>query len=97
MKIDNVGAIFMTQNSLTGVRSQHFDTGFHFVRENVEDGTVKVELKIPVKMHLTYSLRMSVKKPMIGMHWKLLRLLKILGVTERFGLGRLLDISLKSI
>jgi hypothetical protein len=39
MKTDNVVAIFMTQNSLTGVRSQNLDTGFHFVRENVEDGT----------------------------------------------------------
>jgi hypothetical protein len=68
MKTDNVGAIFITQNSLTGVRSQHFDSGFHFVRENVKDGTGKVELKIPVKMHLTYSLRMSVKKAMIGIH-----------------------------
>jgi hypothetical protein len=68
MKTDDVVAIFMTQNSLTGVRSQNLDTGFHFVRENVEDGTVKVELKIPVKLHLTYSLRMSVKKPMKGIH-----------------------------
>jgi hypothetical protein len=43
VKTDNVGAMFMTQNSLTGVQSRHVDTGYHFVRENVEDGIVNVE------------------------------------------------------
>jgi hypothetical protein len=43
VKSDNVGALFMSQNSLTGVRSRHVDTRYHFIRENVEDGIVKVE------------------------------------------------------
>jgi hypothetical protein len=40
-KTDNIGALFMSQNSSTGVRSRHVDT--HFIRENVDDGIVKVE------------------------------------------------------
>jgi ketol-acid reductoisomerase len=43
VKTDNVGAMFTTQNSSTGVRSRHVDTRYHFIRENVENGIVKVE------------------------------------------------------
>jgi UPF0716 family protein affecting phage T7 exclusion len=43
VKTDNIGALFMSQNSLTGVRSRHVDTRHHFIRENVDDGIVKVE------------------------------------------------------
>jgi hypothetical protein len=43
VKSDNVGALFMSQNSSTGVSSRHVDTRYHFIRENVEDGIVKVE------------------------------------------------------
>ena len=43
VKTDNVGALFMSQNSSTGVRSRHVDTRYHFIRENVEDGIVRVE------------------------------------------------------
>jgi hypothetical protein len=34
---DNVGALFMSQISSTGVRSRQGDTRYHFIRENVED------------------------------------------------------------
>jgi hypothetical protein len=43
VKTDNVIALFMSQNSSTGVRSRHVDTRYHFIRENVEDGIVRVE------------------------------------------------------
>jgi hypothetical protein len=43
MKTDNVDALFMSQNSSTGVRSRHVDTRYHFIRENVEEGIVRVE------------------------------------------------------
>lgn len=43
VKTVNVGTLFMSQNFLTGVRSRHVDTRFHFIRENVEDGIVRVE------------------------------------------------------
>jgi hypothetical protein len=43
VKTDNIGALFMSQNSSTGVISRHVDTRYHFIRENVDNGIVKVE------------------------------------------------------
>jgi hypothetical protein len=43
VKTDNVGALFISQNSSTSVRSRHVDTRNHFIRENMEDGIVRVE------------------------------------------------------
>ena len=43
VKNDNVGTLFMSQNSLTGVCSRHGDTRYPFIRENVEDGIKRVE------------------------------------------------------
>jgi hypothetical protein len=33
----------MAENSLTGVRTRHVDTRYHFIREFIEDGFIKVE------------------------------------------------------
>jgi hypothetical protein len=43
VKTNNIGALFMSQNSSTGVRTQHVDTRYHFIRENQEDEIIKVE------------------------------------------------------
>jgi hypothetical protein len=43
VKTDNVGAMFMAQNASSGVRTRHVDTRYHFVRENLEDGMIKIE------------------------------------------------------
>ena len=43
VKTNKIGALFMSQNASTGVRTRHVDTRYHFIRENVEDGIVKVE------------------------------------------------------
>jgi hypothetical protein len=48
LPIFNVGAMFMAQNSSSGVRTRHVDTRYHFVRENVEDGIIKIEFIRPV-------------------------------------------------
>jgi ketol-acid reductoisomerase len=39
VKTDNVGAMFMAQNSSSGVRTRHVDTRYHFVRH----GIIKIE------------------------------------------------------
>jgi hypothetical protein len=39
---DNVGAIFMAENSSSGIRTRHIDTRYHFVREHVEDRLIKI-------------------------------------------------------
>jgi hypothetical protein len=43
VKTDNIGELFMLQNSSTGVQSRQIDTCYLFIRENVEDGIIKVE------------------------------------------------------
>ena len=40
VETDNVGAIL---NASTGVRTRHIDTRYHFVRECIEDGFIKIE------------------------------------------------------
>ena len=42
LRVDNIGAIFMTENVSTSSRTKHVDVKYHFVREYVEDGFVKV-------------------------------------------------------
>jgi hypothetical protein len=43
VKTDIIGAIFMSENALTGFRTQHVDIRYHFVREFIEDGFIKIE------------------------------------------------------
>jgi hypothetical protein len=38
IKTNNIGAIFMAENSSTGVRTRHVDTRYHFICEFIEDG-----------------------------------------------------------
>jgi hypothetical protein len=43
VKTDNIAAIFMSENASTGFRTRHVDTRYHFVREFIEDGFIKIE------------------------------------------------------
>ena len=43
VKTDNIGAIFMPENSSIGVRTRHVDTRYHFIRENIEDGLIEIK------------------------------------------------------
>ena len=42
VRVDNVGAIFLAQNHTTGQRTKHIDIGYHYIREYIEDGIVKI-------------------------------------------------------
>jgi hypothetical protein len=42
MYCDNVGAIFMAENATATVRTKHVNARYHFVREYVESGFLKV-------------------------------------------------------
>ncbi len=42
IRVDNVGAIFMAENVSTSPRTKHVDVRYHFVREFVEDGFIKI-------------------------------------------------------
>jgi hypothetical protein len=40
VRVDNIGAIFMTENVSTSSRTKHVDVKYHFVCEYVEDGFI---------------------------------------------------------
>jgi hypothetical protein len=42
VRVDNVGAIFMSENVSTTSRTRHVDVRYHYVREYVEDGFVRI-------------------------------------------------------
>lgn len=39
---DNVGAIFMSKNPVISTRSKHIALDFHFIREQVDSGDLKI-------------------------------------------------------
>jgi hypothetical protein len=43
VKTDNIGAIFMSENALTGFRTQHVETRYHFIQEFIKDGFIEIE------------------------------------------------------
>ena len=40
--VDNIGAIYLTKNATSSNRTKHVDTRYHFVREYVDNGTLKI-------------------------------------------------------
>ena len=42
VNVDNIGAVYLAKNATTGNRTKHIDTRYHFVREYIEDGILKV-------------------------------------------------------
>jgi len=43
VRVDNVGAIFMTDNVTTTARTRHVDTRTKYVREFAQDGTLYIK------------------------------------------------------
>jgi hypothetical protein len=44
VRMDNIGAISMSENALTGFHTWHVDTRYHFVQEFIEDDFIKIEV-----------------------------------------------------
>ena len=42
VNVDNVGTIFMAENNTATSRTRHVDARYHFVREFIEEGYIKV-------------------------------------------------------
>jgi hypothetical protein len=42
VRVNNVGAIFMSENASTSSQTRHVDIRYHFVREYVEDGFIRI-------------------------------------------------------
>jgi hypothetical protein len=43
VNVDNVGAIYLSKNASTSNRTKHIDTRYHFFREYVEVGILKIK------------------------------------------------------
>jgi hypothetical protein len=41
--------MFMAQNSSSGVKTRHIDISYHFVRENLGEGIIKIEFVKSIK------------------------------------------------
>ena len=41
--VDNIGAIFLAENQITSDRTKHVDICYHFIRQYIQEGTVKLE------------------------------------------------------
>lgn len=42
VRVDNVGAIYLAHNATSGPRTKHVDIRYHFVRDYIEDGVIKI-------------------------------------------------------
>jgi len=56
--VDNVGAIFMSENVSATSRTRHVDARYHFVREFIEEGQIKIVFVKQQKTKQTHSRRM---------------------------------------
>ena len=43
IKVDNIGAIYMAENNTSNTQTKHVNTRYHFVRELIEEGVIKIE------------------------------------------------------
>jgi sulfatase maturation enzyme AslB (radical SAM superfamily) len=97
--------MLMAQNASSGVRTQHVDTRYHFVRENLEDGIIKIEFVKSVDNEsdiFTKNVTQEIYQKYVEKFWRstlkrstLKRsTLKRSTVAERFVIGRVLEISL---
>ena len=43
VKIDNVGALFLVKSRNTSERTRHIDARYHYIRELVDEGLIKIE------------------------------------------------------
>ena len=42
INVDNIGAIYLSKNATLGNRTKNLDTWYHFVREYINKGIVKI-------------------------------------------------------
>ena len=44
VNMDNKGAMFLANNEQASQRTKHIDIKYHYIRQHVEEGTVKINL-----------------------------------------------------
>jgi hypothetical protein len=88
---DNIGAMFMAQNASSGERTCHIDTRYHYIRENVEDGIIKIEFVRSIDNDsdiFTKNVNHEIYEKQVK------NFLEDSGELCGFGIGRVLEISL---
>jgi hypothetical protein len=63
VRTDNIGATFMAESASPGARIRGIKNSYHFVRNNVEDGFIKISFLKQTTMIQTFSPRMSRRMP----------------------------------
>ena len=53
VRADNVGAIYLAHNAVSGPRMKHVDIRYHFVRDYIEEGVIKtLRVRVPRRQML---------------------------------------------
>ena len=55
MHVDNIGAIFLSENTSVSQQTKHIDLRHHFIWDYVEDGTVEINFFVQKKTLQVYS------------------------------------------
>ena len=67
VRVDNVGAIFMSENASTSGRTHHVDIRYHYVREFIEEGFLKVVF-VRTKENIADGFTKNINNEIYGMH-----------------------------
>jgi hypothetical protein len=91
VRTDNIGAIIMLENASTDFRTRHVDTHYHFVREFIEDGFIRIEF---IRSAENDSDCVLVRSCMRGTQTNFWKSVKITVLVDCYRIGRVLKISL---
>ena len=67
VRVDNVGAIFMSENASTSGRTRHVDIRYHYVREFIEEGFLKVVF-VRTKDNIADGFTKNINNEIYGLH-----------------------------
>jgi hypothetical protein len=65
--VDNIGAIFMSENSTSSSRTRHMDTRFRYIEQLQEDGLIKLKF-VPTKENIADVATKNVSADIMGAH-----------------------------
>ena len=67
IKVDNMGAVYMSRNSASSARTRHMDTRHKFVNDLQEQGLIKVEF-VPTAENTADTLTKNVTTELFAIH-----------------------------
>jgi hypothetical protein len=94
VRTNNIGAIIMSENALTGFCTWHMETRYHIIREFIEDGFLRTSLSVQTKMIVIYLPKTLVRSYMKDIQRNFWKTAEIAVPFDRYRIGRVLKISL---